>query len=177
MSSGGEWEEQIPHYRCDICFKHDLENTGAYWCVLCGLDYWKCRFDKLPSCHWWTMQMVGVVCHSWLQNSTAGFFPSWLTITSLHQKSASRMNGCLGHSNCTKFLLERGHSATSLFGQVDFWHATSSLWGFRDLAKQGEIYLLEVGSSDELTYFLTYLYLFSNKCAKYKLRTFPIFLL
>jgi hypothetical protein len=29
-----------------------------------------------------------------------------------------------------------------------------------------KIYLPQVGSSDELPYFLTYLYLFINKCAK-----------
>jgi len=35
-----------------------------------------------------------------------------------------------------------------------------------------EIYLPQVGSSDELTYFLTYLYLFSDKYVKYQLRIF-----
>jgi hypothetical protein len=37
--------------------------------------------------------------------------------------------------------------------------------------KLSEIHLLQVGSSDELTYFLTYLYLFGDKCAKYQLRS------
>jgi hypothetical protein len=40
-----------------------------------------------------------------------------------------------------------------------------------------KIYLPQVGSLDELTYFLTYLYLFSNKCAKYQLSNFLVFLM
>ena len=40
-----------------------------------------------------------------------------------------------------------------------------------------EIYLPQVGSSDELTYFLTYLYLFGDKCAKYQLRKISVFLM
>jgi hypothetical protein len=40
-----------------------------------------------------------------------------------------------------------------------------------------KIYLPEVGSSDELTYFLTYLYLFCNKCAKYQLSKILVFLM
>ena len=38
------------------------------------------------------------------------------------------------------------------------------------------IYLPQVGTSDELTYFLTYLYLFGNKCAKYQLSKILVFL-
>src|SRR5882762_7475597 len=38
-------------------------------------------------------------------------------------------------------------------------------------------YLPQVGSSDELTYFLTYLYLFGNKCAKYQLSKILVFLM
>ena len=41
--------------------------------------------------------------------------------------------------------------------------------------KLSKKYLAQVRSSDEFD--LTYPYLFSNKCAKYGLRTFPIFLM
>jgi hypothetical protein len=43
--------------------------------------------------------------------------------------------------------------------------------------KLSEIYLPQVGSSDELTYFLTYSYLFSDKYVKYQLKTFLVFLM
>ena len=43
--------------------------------------------------------------------------------------------------------------------------------------KLSEIYLPQARSSDKLTYFLTYLYLFSNKYVKYQLRTFLVFLM
>ena len=43
--------------------------------------------------------------------------------------------------------------------------------------KLSQIYLRQVRSSDEFDLFLTYLYLFRNKCAKYKLRTLLIFLM
>ena len=31
-----EQEEQVPHCRRDIYFKHNLESTGAYRCILSG---------------------------------------------------------------------------------------------------------------------------------------------
>ena len=31
-----EREEQVPHCRRDVCFKHNPESTGAYRCILSG---------------------------------------------------------------------------------------------------------------------------------------------
>ena len=43
--------------------------------------------------------------------------------------------------------------------------------------KLSKKYLKKVRSSDEFDLFLTYLYLFRDKCAKYKLSYFPVFLM